>query len=84
MSKMIFNQWLDEKPEFDSECIVICGDGSLANCSAFKILKINCYVDRTHILSYLGWCDMDGDEIDDLQELTAKKYFIVPTLEEAK
>lgn len=70
-------QWLTEKPDFTEECIVIC---------AFKIRgkwEYNIFLIKKVDSDegwYMGWLTIDGDEYDDLDNLTAQMYFTIPLL----
>ena len=71
---MIHNIWLTRKPKFTEACILITG---------YKFRKKwtydSCLIEKVDFEDkwYWGWLNMDGEEIDDLKELRAKKYYTI-------
>ena len=75
MSKMTFFKWLTKKPKFDSECMVICGHKYKK-----KDWEYNFYLVKKVESDegwYFGWF-YNGDEYDDLAEMTADIYYVLP------
>lgn len=80
-SEMIFFRWTSRKPKFDSECIVICGnrwkneawDKEEWEYTLYLIKRVECE-ERW----YWGWLTADGEEYDDLRDMKADIYFVMP------
>ncbi len=72
---MIEQRWVTKKPKFDKECIVICAHKFRREWeySSYLIKRID-FDDKW----YWGWCNIDGKEYDDIAEMKAKKYYVIP------
>jgi hypothetical protein len=83
--KLIRNEWLDEKPEFNEECTFITATKYTRNkedlkwdYSIWQIKKLDGENDKGEPAWYWGLLTGDGEEWGDLDDLTANKYFIFP------
>jgi hypothetical protein len=75
-----FFKWLDEKPVFNFECLVIAANEFRGgwHYMAFRIEKVD-----SEEGWYWGWLDGDGEEYGDLSDFDAEKYFLMPLLKQA-
>jgi hypothetical protein len=69
---MIFNQWLQEKPDFDQECIVIT-QNTFSGELYYRLQEVKIRAGRLMLLDHEGY---RWGLIDDLQ---ADRYFIIQT-----
>jgi hypothetical protein len=78
-SEQVRPKWTNKKPKFNKECFFLAATKYKDNpwsVNLFQIVRIEC--DEGW---YWGWCDGDGEEIDDLAELKAQFYMILPNPE---
>lgn len=73
---MIFNQWLQEKPDFDQECIVIC-ESNFSGTPEYNLLQIT-KLENNNVL-YWGVLTGHGEVWGDIYDLQADRYFIIQT-----
>lgn len=72
---MELNQWLDDKPEFTDECLVIAAN-EIRGEWEYTLYQIRKLIDDDGNW-YLGWLTSDGEEYGDLNDFKAQKYMII-------
>ena len=74
---MIHNTWLEEKPDFTEECILITAQDFKTGWeySIYQIRKTS--LEGT---AYMGWFSSDGEEYGDLFDCKADKYLTMALL----
>jgi len=74
-------EWTTNKPDFP--CVFLCRSHSQNEWwySLYLIKEEKC-IDEDNVY-YLAWCDYEsGEELDDLEELSAEEYLIIELLKE--
>jgi hypothetical protein len=83
---MTHNTWMEEKPEFTEECILITARRlkmPLLEMWEYALYEIKCLegVDESdHAAYYWGICEPDGEEWGAWEDYKADKYFTMPLL----
>lgn len=72
---MELNKWLDVKPEFTNECLVIAAV-KIQDEWEYSIYEIKKLIDDEGKW-YWGWLTGDGEEYGDLNDFKADKYMII-------
>jgi hypothetical protein len=74
---MTHNTWMDEKPEFTEECILVTAQkyNSGWEYSIYQIFKTS-----HEGIAYMGWFSDIHTEYGDLPDLKANKYLTMPLL----
>lgn len=67
--------WTKEKPVFTEDCVLVVADkfGDFISYDVYEIKQIDNGEGK-----YMAWLDGYGNEIDDIGELTAGLYCILP------
>ena len=76
---MIYNKWLSEKPKFNKDCILITASKykDKWNYTSYRIELVEGEDENFEKAWYWGWLDMDGSEIDDINDMVAQKYMVI-------
>ncbi len=65
--------WTTKKPEFKEDCLLFTANKIRGEWEYHSWLIHN-------YNGYMAWCELDGEEYDDIADLTAEMYLTIPLL----